>query len=100
VAEGQETQEVQNESEALDPEKFTKPHNRFSDKMIYDIILTQLIEITNVMVTTNPKEVITAFLNDKDITMILAQHVFFAPEEALRSQIIDLFRTLLDLSGI
>lgn len=31
--------------------------------------------------------------------MVLAQHVFFAPEEILRSQILELFKTLLDLSG-
>jgi len=53
-----------------------------------------------VLLNTIPKETVKKFIEEgQNMIMVLAQHVFFAPEEILRSQILELFKTLLDLSG-
>ena len=52
------------------------------------------------LLTALPKETVKKFVEEGEtLAMVLAQHVFFAPEEILRSQIIELFKSLLDLSA-
>lgn len=61
-------------------------HPRFPDQTIYDTILAHLIEIINMLLTSLPKETVKKFVDEgESLAMILAQHVFFAPEEILRS---------------
>ena len=77
---------------------FSKPHYRFTDKNCFDVILTQLIEMINLLLQTNNKELINEFLKDEELSRVLGIHAFYAPEEALRSQIVELFKQILDLS--
>lgn len=83
----------------LDMSQYNQCHSRFKDKAVYDIILTQLVELINLLLQTSTRELIHHFLDDTDLAMTLGQHVFFAPEEALRSQIVELFKQLLDMCG-
>ena len=47
-------------------------------------MLTQLVEILNVLLQTSTKEVIQEFLKDEEVAIILGQHIFFSPEDTLR----------------
>ena len=84
-----------NEGEGIN---YDKKHHRYTDKGCFDVILTQLIELVNLLLQTNNKDLILEFLKDDELAKVLGIHVFYAPEEALRSQIIELFKSILDLS--
>lgn len=62
-------------------------------------MLTQLVELVNILLQTNTKETIIEFLKDEEVAIVLGQHVFFSPEETLRGQIVELFKQMLDMSG-
>ena len=52
----------------------------------------------NMLLQTSQKEMVAEFLKSPRLTSALGQHVFAAPEEALRSQIVELFKSVLDMS--
>lgn len=54
-------------------------HSRFQDKKLYDFMLTQLLDIVNLLIQIYPKEVIDRFSKDVD----LSQHLFFSRNESL-----------------
>ena len=43
---------------------YEKRHHRFTDRGFFDVILTQLVEIMNLLLQTNCKEFITEFIRD------------------------------------
>jgi hypothetical protein len=71
----------------MDAEDYQKlRHPRFPDQTIYDTILAHLLEIINMLLTALPKETVKKFVEEGEtLAMVLAQHVFFAPEEVLRT---------------
>lgn len=76
-----------------------KFHNRFDDKILFDVMLTQFVEMINIILQTSTKDLIMEFLKDEELAVVLGQHVFFSPEETLRGQIVELFKQMLDMSG-
>lgn len=63
---------------------FNEAHLRFTDKGVYDVILTQAIEIISLLMQISPKETIKEFLNRLDLAEQLSIHAYAAPSEAVR----------------
>lgn len=43
-------------------EGFNQPHKRFGDRFVYDVILTQSIELVSALIQVSPREMIRDFL--------------------------------------
>lgn len=39
--------------------------------MLFDIMLTQMVELVNILLQTNTKETITEFLKDEELAIVL-----------------------------
>ena len=46
---------------------FNEAHKRFTDKGVYDVILTQAIEIVSLLMQISPRETIKEFLACKEL---------------------------------
>lgn len=81
------------------PPNFNEPHLRFTDRGVYDVILTQAIEIVSLLMQTAPKETIREFLKCEPLAHQLSVHAYYAPSESVRQPIIELMRLVIDNTG-
>ena len=79
----------------LTPE-FNEPHKRYTDKGVYDAILTQAIEIISFLIQIAPKETIKEILIHQQLGEQLSIHAYAAENEAVRQQIVELMRLIID----
>lgn len=43
-------------------------HSRFSDKKLYDLVLTQLLDVINLLIQIYPKEFVEKFVEDIELS--------------------------------
>jgi hypothetical protein len=62
----------------------SESHQRFTDKAVYDVILTQILEVFQILLQISPREVAHEFVNQEELALQLGLHAYYAPCDAVR----------------
>jgi hypothetical protein len=67
-------------------------HSRFADKNLYDFMMTQLLDVVNLLIQIYPKEFAERMSEDVELAQQLSQHFFFSRNESIAQQIIEIIK--------